>query len=680
MNWLRPLCLSMALGGTLGCTTGGILAAVAEETPQGASEDADFVDLLTLLDDQTQLATKNGMNADYTPGMATILLGDDLRVRGVRTVWEALALVPGIDQGLETTGERQILSRGVGQGYASGNVKFLLNGVPMNSTFIGTANPVLNLPIEQVQRIDVIRGPGSSVYGEFAYAGVVDIVTRQSGRELHLRAGGASDYGGGAIWTWQVPDRDVQFSINLAGLEGDGGDVEAGADALFALGQAERSFAPGPVNQAQRYRSLFADLRWGNLFASVAVLDDAYGDHFGINHFLSPDDGGLASRQRDWTLQVGYDHQHSDRLNVRLRFQAMRHGHERDRLYVFPAEDEAPAIYLDRDYRETRYRASVDVHWQASKRHKLLLGLEASHAGVDRATWDWIGLPGPVPDGWLDTGLERRIYSVFVQDEFRPVEPLTLTATLRYDDYSDVDSFVSPRLAAVWHVEGPHILKAQYALAFRPPTFYEVDYPASGSLKTSEIGTFELGYILKQASWDARLMAFQSDLKAPISFDERSNDGYINAPDVRLRGIEIEYQRRWERGFKLDGNLSYVDTQRRPSGDALPGGANLLANLALYWHFRPEWTGVLQGRYVGARQRRPDDPRSALAGYTRLDLTLSYEPDAKGPFVSFGVKNLTNADVRYPDQFTSLGGEVLAYPDDYPRPDRRLWFSAGVRF
>ncbi len=113
---------------------GPALALILPILAAEASEEAELRDLLTLLDRQTELATRTGLNADFIPAMATILSGDDLLLRGARTVWEALSLVPGISQGLEVTGERQVLSRGVGHGCASGNVKILLDGVSMNST------------------------------------------------------------------------------------------------------------------------------------------------------------------------------------------------------------------------------------------------------------------------------------------------------------------------------------------------------------------------------------------------------------------------------------------------------------------------------------------------------------------------------------------------------------------
>ncbi len=667
-----------ALG--LSLTTG-----VVAETAR--TDEEDFVDLLSLLDNQTELATKSGMNADYTPGMATILHGRDLLARGVRTVWEALSLVPGMSQGMEATGERQVLSRGVGYGYASGNIKILLDGVSMSSAFIGTADAVLEMPIEQVQRIEVIRGPGSSVYGEHAYAGVVDVITRRGERTLHGQlgqsgpAGGGLNVGGGAIWTWGLPKQDLRVSVNLQGLE-DSADVEAGPDALWATGHSELSNAPGPTNETRRFRSLLADLQWGDSFASIAILDDAYGDPFGVNHMLPPRSTHLTSTQQNWSAQLGHNIRVNDQLNATVRLEGLGYQDRRDQLYVLPvtyAGNQEP-VYVDRDYTERRYRGSVDIHWQPRYQHKLLIGLEASQTNVGKATWDWEGLPFPVPPNWLDTDMNRTILSAFIQDEYRPSDQLTLTGTLRYDDYSDVESFFSPRLAAVWRIDEQNILKAQYAVAFRPPTFFEQQYPAKGSLNTSTIDTVELGYIRRQPSWELRLMAFASKLTNPIIFDERSNDGYINAPDAQLRGIELEFEGRFGRDVRLDGNLSYVDAQRPSTGDALPGGTDLLANLAAFWRFHPDWTAVLQGRYVGDRYRRPEDPRPSLQGYTLLDLTLTYKPERKGPVLYLGVKNLTNEDVRYPEQYTNLNGVSLSYPGDYPRPSRRLWLSAGYRF
>ena len=94
-------------------------------------EQVELQQLLALLEEQTTIATKTRLNSDYVPGMVTVLHGDKLEGTGAHTVWEALARVPGIELSIEETGRKQIVVRGIGRTYASGNIKIMLNGVAM---------------------------------------------------------------------------------------------------------------------------------------------------------------------------------------------------------------------------------------------------------------------------------------------------------------------------------------------------------------------------------------------------------------------------------------------------------------------------------------------------------------------------------------------------------------------
>jgi iron complex outermembrane receptor protein len=259
---------------------------------------------------------------------------------------------------------------------------------------------------------------------------------------------------------------------------------------------------------------------------------------------------------------------------------------------------------------------------------------------------------------------------------------VTLTGALRLDDYSDASTYLSPRVAAVWRIDDENILKAQYARAFRPPSFYELEYPGATQhvIDAGEVDTYEVGYILRKPRWKARLILFQSDLSDPIIFDDPA-DGFVNSADVRLRGFEIEYEHRLTGGFRIDANLSYVNSISRDGDRALPGGTDLLGNFALLWRPAEPWTAALQLCYVDERKRRAGDHRPPVDAYTTADLTLSYGSAYRaGPYAHVGVKNVTDADVRYPDQAASFGGVDLPYLDDYPRPGRRWWLSVGYAF
>jgi outer membrane receptor for ferrienterochelin and colicins len=648
-----------------------------------AGDEAEMRKLLALLDQQTTLATSSRMNADYIPGMATVLRGEDLLARGVRTVWEALGLVPGLTQGMEFTGERQILSRGVGHGYASGNIKFMLDGISLNTTLTGQANPLLNMPIEQVERIEVIRGPGSSIHGEYAYAGVVDVISRRRDRTLYAGGGSFSSFGGGALWHGEDPERGLTYAINLAATDTDGADSRVDQDALHHSGDQALSNAPGPANEDARYRGLSAHLTWGRAFASFHYLEDGFGDHFGVNHFLPPDQDHLVSSNGYSVLEAGGEFDLAEDLVGRLRLEALRHRRQRDRMYVAPAGywGNSDPVFMDLDYEEQRWLGELRFDWRPQD-HEVLFSLEYSDTAIDSQSWDWYGWPWELPGDWIDAGMSRQIRALVLQDQYRLDERITLTATLRYDDYSDVGDFLSPRLALVWRLDEANILKAQFARAFRPPTFYELTYPGDGRIDPSEIHTIEVGYILKRPGFEWRLTLFDSRLDDPIHFDDPTNAGFDNGEDVRLRGVELEYQQRLGGRFKLDANLSYVDAQTEDSHEPLTGGAEWLANVALLWQPDDRWNGALQGRYVGERARHGLDPRSDLDAYVAFDLSLSYRFSPRGLTLRGGVKNLTDADVRFPDQVTTdySGTYYLPYPDDYPQAGRQWWLGVSYDF
>ncbi|WP_455218381.1 TonB-dependent receptor plug domain-containing protein, partial [Kaarinaea lacus] len=130
--------------------------------------DAALQDLLQALEQETEIATKTKMNVDFVPGIVTVFYGDDLLARGIRDVKETLALIPGVELSISTVGVAQVFVRGIGTAFSSGKLKVLLNGVPFNAT-LNVSTTALSLPTEQIDRIEVIRGPGSAIYGEFAY-------------------------------------------------------------------------------------------------------------------------------------------------------------------------------------------------------------------------------------------------------------------------------------------------------------------------------------------------------------------------------------------------------------------------------------------------------------------------------------------------------------------------------
>ena len=310
------------------------LAQGQEDTPLIATmDDADELSqLLAILEEETSIATKFKTNADFVPGIVTVLRGDELAARGAATAFEALAFVPGIEVSHDSIGTLVSLVRGVGGTFASGNIKVLVDNVSINATLSALANPALKMPIELIDRIEVIRGPGSSLYGEYAFAGVVNIITRHDKRKLYLRMGADGERSLGGVFSGKDPASDLKYTLSLAGWQRDDSNIQANDDVLhhIAVPQPGVSNAPGSINDEQDYRSAILDLDYKNTSLNIQLLDDGHGDYFGTINFLPNASDGIAYENTHQNIKLTHELELSDKLvaNLNLGWQLYENSYD----------------------------------------------------------------------------------------------------------------------------------------------------------------------------------------------------------------------------------------------------------------------------------------------------------------------------------------------------------------
>jgi iron complex outermembrane receptor protein len=271
--------------------------------------------------------------------------------------------------------------------------------------------------------------------------------------------------------------------------------------------------------------------------------------------------------------------------------------------------------------------------------------------------------------GWVRAGIRRDLYSVTLQDQWTIGDDLELTGGARLDRYSDVGDSLTPRLAGVWRLADRHILKAQYAEAFRPPTLSELNQNSNGphKLKPETLASTELSYIYRGAGTRAQVTLFHTRLDNLITNQPGSPQPYVNLGEIRLRGVETEWEKALRRRWNLKANLSYTDAHDQATGRRVPGSSKWLANATLDGSLAERLRIGLRWRYVGKRARWPADDRPDLGAYQILDVTLSWrEPRARGLTLRAGVDNLFNKDGR---DLAASG----TYVQDLPQPGRTWW-------
>ncbi|WOE72298.1 TonB-dependent receptor plug domain-containing protein [Hydrogenimonas thermophila] len=141
------------------------------------AQEESFEELLETLQEVNQVATQSRLGIDKSPSMVTVLYGDKLEELHIETLTEALALVPGIEISMSNSGIKQIVMRGVKSPYRD-KIKLMIDGVEVNNDFYDNQYYYLNFPVDLIDRIEIIRGPGSVLYGENAFIGVIDVITK----------------------------------------------------------------------------------------------------------------------------------------------------------------------------------------------------------------------------------------------------------------------------------------------------------------------------------------------------------------------------------------------------------------------------------------------------------------------------------------------------------------------
>ena len=271
---------------------------------------------------------------------------------------------------------------------------------------------------------------------------------------------------------------------------------------------------------------------------------------------------------------------------------------------------------------------------------------------------------------------DRLVNSITLEDQVRINNQLMLIAGLRYDNYNDIGEKLTPRLGLVYRMNRQenarrrHILKAQYARSFRPPSFLEI---LDKNDEFEKIDTFELGYIYRSLYMDYRATLFYSSLQTKI--DEIPPEQGLSP--FHVKGGELELKRQLIPDIlKLNANLSYVKTQAQDHSRTIPGSANWLSNIGLICQPYNNLSIGMQYRYVGdhnsqGSNNKPDN-------YHTLNITINlFNMMLKGLTIRAGIHNLFKEEFPIPQstEMTAFRGANDYSNENYHSDKRLFWIK-----
>lgn len=652
-----------------------------------AEEDPELAALMALLDTETEIATQSRMNADYVPGMVTILHAEDLKQLGIASVLEALNQVAGFHSTVNNVGDGLVIVRGVGATLNASNLKLLLDGVPVNRAADASADWLMRLPVNQIDRIEVIRGPGSAVRGEFAFSGVVNVISRKA-NAIAAKAG-SFNFGqvdGHLSHQWK---NGASMQLNAATWSRDNSGLITNQDNFAGR---DLGHSPNTVYDHEEGQVLQTALDYlgYQLQVHYAALErgPAYGKVAAMPMEFEP------RKETVTNISLNKSWQPSDSLQLNLALASQDTRLDRATALIVPAgitfpPGSPPAAqdrYQQDGNRDQTQRAQASLRWDGLANHILYTELGYAHYKIDEVFVASFspGLPTTVTSA-PQAGSERNLSSITVQDQWQLTDAWKITYGARYDSYDNWGDHLSPRVAAVWQLNDQHILKAQYAEAFRPPTLSEIHAgptpgsisPAGAHLKEELLKSAELSWIFRDGSTVVRTTLFHTQVEDLIeSFIQPGRPPiWRNLANIDSYGLEVEWQHRLGRDWQWHTNVSYVRAEDHLDRDEkLLGAINWLANIGLVWHSGDNSHHALRWRYVGEqegweiRTQLPQTER--FDAYTSLDYSFALNNmlDVSGLQLSAGVKNLTGEEynsVPTPAQF----------PQGLPHGKRTVWLQ-----
>jgi len=654
-------------------------------------------------EDYIYIATGRKQTVSQAPAVASTITAKTIRQIGARDIDEVLETIPGLHVSYTAGGYNPIYQiRGITSNFNS-QVLVLINGIPITNIFTGNRSQGWGgMPVENISRIEVIRGPGSAIYGADAFAGTINIITKNSteidGLEIGASAGSFDEYRGWIQYGGSKAGWNTAFSAQVMDTHGQhekvGADIQTTLDAITGT---SASLAPGNISLGRRSLDTRLDLSKANWQLRLGYQARRDGQ-VGAGLFQALDPVGEADTDR-YNADITYKNTNlSENWDFKAQYSFFNSITQSNLVLLppganttgIPAHTFPNGVLGKPNIYERHNRVDLSSFYTGLKKHDIRLGVGFHHQDQYKIEEKKNYLPfGPalIPLGGLvdvsDTipfnqEKTRKIYYSFVQDAWDFAPDWTLTAGLRYDHYSDFGDTLNPRLALVWQTSYRLTSKLLYGRSFRAPSFVEqfnINNPVAlgnPDLDPEVIDTYEIAFDYNTSNnlkLSLNLFYYQMDDIIRFAPTTASNTG-------KQTGHGLEMEANWNVTNKLSiyGNYAYQSSEDKDTNSDAADAPQQQLYLRANYDISPMWSINSQLNHVRDRQRAASDLRPDISNYTTIDLTLrakGLNPDIE---LALSARNLLDETVKEPSE---APGSI---PDDLPLAGRAFFVELRKSF
>ncbi len=639
---------------------------------QDETGDLSELSLEQLLNMTIVTASKQEESMSESPAIVSVITARDLENKGVRSLAEALSYLPGVELTESYFGYTTVNFRGVRQSHYNNKVLLMINGHPSFEKVNGSFH-LEQVPIAAIERIEVVRGPGSALYGTNAFTGVINIITKRQGEATLVELeGGSYDKVEGRFFH-RAETKLGDWSIGGTWSEDNGYPYTGVLDEPSGGGRE------------------LVDLDYFNDTTNLFVEWRNKGFTFNASWFKQEKNKWGLTPENNWTgknlfegfyLDLLYEKELSlGELQFRLRYDEVSKDFD---IGHFPAD---AALGRDTDTLTKSQSGILGGEIQYSvplgEKASFITGIVYEDSSTDPYPFIFKSDGAISPfSAYLET-YDTQDLSVYAQCFYKPNDRATLIAGARFNDNSDAeDTETVPRLGVVFKMAEEAYVKLLYGEAYRNPDFFEKYAATNGvlwgdpGLHRELIATIDLGFDFHiKDHYALRINAFQLEIDNLIArraaIVNPNGAEYYNSEGEKVDGVEMEFKAIHARHEAFLA-ASYKNGENKLDNSDLAGIAGFTANAA--WHYK--WDRLkfaASAQYIGKRDFVSQlDGSGSIDAYTLANLGVFY--DVNSWTFSAWVKNLTDESYTYPEY---IRANVARAPGG---PDRTFFASVKYQF
>lgn len=597
-------------------------------------------ELEKLINSLISVASKKPLNVRESPSIVSLITEEDIKKSGARDLIDVLRLVPGVDFGSDVEGVVGISMRG--NWAHEGKVLVLLDGQEMNEILFACNEFGNHYPIEQIKKIEIIRGPGSAIYGGYAEYGVINIITRQAEDINGLSVSGTygqmeKDFGRRNA-NLLIGKKIGDFSFSIAGMMGQGQRSD----------QTYRDFSDSTYNMAgsSALNPRYFNAALGYKGLSFRVIGDFFQTSQRNGYGPVIKDGTQLENFNSVLSELKYVLKVNDKLTITPRIN-----------YKTQTPWQATAYDDKKAYNKTATRTSgnITASYNFNRYVNFVLGSEIyQDVAVDHTDSSFF-LNGKQTISFYN-------YAFFTQGLIK-TRLVNFIVGARFDQHSAYGHAFVPRVGLTKKHNRFHY-KALYSNSFRAPAIENINAADSNGIKPelTQVLELELGYQISHKSL-LTVNLYDIETKNPIIYytsqDSTNTDLYTNYGHAGTQGIEAEYKIKDSWGhltvnysFYSAANKKKVSIYETENSSSLLGFSNHRINLNWGLNLTKQLSFNTTASYyspryaVTSQDSLGNSVQELLPSQLLLNFFLRYQP-VKGLSIGVGVYDALNQKFKF---------------------------------